>query len=61
MMDIFPLTGHNKKTGALRIQELKEKIDDEDYLHEAIQRIALILSNEIAGTVKGEKKNGWKR
>jgi hypothetical protein len=61
MMDIFSVTGHNEETGALRIQELKEKIDDEDYLYEAIQRIALILSNEITGAAEGKKVNGRKR
>ena len=30
-----------------RIEILREKIDNEDYLYEAIQRIAQILSNEI--------------
>ncbi|MDR0720646.1 MAG: hypothetical protein LBF78_13490 [Treponema sp.] len=30
-----------------RIAILKQKIDNEDYLSEAIQRIAQVLSNEI--------------
>jgi hypothetical protein len=30
-----------------RIEILKRKIDNKDYLYEAIQRIAQILSNEI--------------
>jgi hypothetical protein len=30
-----------------RIAILKQKIDNEDYLNEAIQRIAQVLSNEI--------------
>jgi hypothetical protein len=33
--------------GIPRIEILKKKIDNEDYLGEAIQRIAQILSNEI--------------
>ena len=32
---------------AARIESLRRKINNEDYLGEAIQRIALILSNEI--------------
>ena len=56
-MDIFPLTGYNEAIEALRIQELKKKIDDEDYLTEAVERIALILSNEITGEARGEKTN----
>jgi hypothetical protein len=32
-----------------RIRDLREKINNEGYLCEAIQRIALILSNEITG------------
>jgi hypothetical protein len=32
-----------------KINTLKQKIHDENYLLEAIQRIAFILSNEIAG------------
>jgi hypothetical protein len=61
MMDIFSITGYNEENRALRLKALKEKIDDEDYLAEAVQRIALILSNEIAGAVKGEKANERKR
>lgn len=37
----------------LKIEKLKEKINNEDYLYEAIQRIAQILSNEILGIPQG--------
>ena len=32
-----------------KIYLLRQKIHDEDYLYEAIQRIAQVLSNEISG------------
>jgi predicted Zn-ribbon and HTH transcriptional regulator len=38
-----------------KISALKQKIHDKDYLLEAIQRIAYILSNEIAG-MPGERR-----
>ncbi|MDR0496890.1 MAG: hypothetical protein LBH42_04685 [Treponema sp.] len=34
-------------TGLSRLEVLRQKINNEDYLHEAIQRIALIISNEL--------------
>jgi hypothetical protein len=43
--------------GELRISALRKKIDDEDYLYEAIQRIALVLSNEISGVSGGKEAN----
>ena len=36
-----------------RLQALREKINNEEYLHEAIQRIALILSNELLDMPQG--------
>jgi hypothetical protein len=30
-----------------RLELLRRRIDDEDYLHAAIQRLALVLSNEL--------------
>jgi hypothetical protein len=36
-----------------RIERLRDKINSEDYLYEAIQRIAQILSNEILGIPQG--------
>jgi hypothetical protein len=37
------------------LEALREKINNEEYLHEAIQRIALILSNELLDIPQG----GW--
>ena len=30
-----------------RVEQLRERIKDEDYLYAAIQRIAMVLSNEL--------------
>jgi hypothetical protein len=38
---------NNAQTVSPRIAILRQKIDNEDYLNEAIQRIAQVLSNEI--------------
>jgi hypothetical protein len=38
---------NNAQLVSPRIAILKQKIDNEDYLNEAIQRIAQVLSNEI--------------
>ena len=50
--DIFPLQ-ENELPNKLSL--LKQKINDEDYLVEAIQRIAQVLSNEITGIPGGGK------
>jgi hypothetical protein len=41
------VTDHLVELGNPRLEALREKINNEEYLHEAIQRIALILSNEL--------------
>jgi hypothetical protein len=41
------------QSGSLKLERLRKKINNEDYLHEAIQRIALILSNELLDTPQG--------
>ena len=50
--DIFPL-GESDLPNKLSL--LRQKINDEDYLYEAIQRIAQVLSNEITGSPRGGK------
>jgi hypothetical protein len=57
MEDILPVREQNKGAGNLRIRALKKKINDEDYLCEAIQRIALVLSNEITDISGGKEAN----
>jgi hypothetical protein len=56
MEDVLSALEQNEG-GNLRILALKKKIDDEDYLYGAIQRIALVLSNEITGVSGGKKAN----
>jgi hypothetical protein len=33
-----------------RLAEIRAKLEDENYLREAVQRIAQVLSNEISGS-----------
>lgn len=35
-----------------RIQELKKLIDDEDYLADAVRRIAQVVSDELLGVAR---------
>jgi hypothetical protein len=39
----------NRASNAERIEELKQKINSEEYLYGAIFRIAQVVSNEIMG------------
>jgi len=39
------------------LEQLRTQINDENYLYEAIQRIALVLSNELMGVTKGGNYN----
>jgi hypothetical protein len=39
--------------GLSKLEVLRLKINNEDYLHEAIQRIALIISNELLDLPQG--------
>jgi len=48
--DIFPVPENELSE---RLLLLKKKINDEDYLYEAIQRIAQVLSDEITGISRG--------
>ena len=56
------------ETGLSKLEVLREKINNEDYLHEAIQRIALIISNELLDLPSGgrpyeqqRKSRSWPR
>ena len=40
-----------------RIEQLKKRINDKDYLYAAIQRIALVLSNELMEMSPGGGSN----
>jgi hypothetical protein len=37
----------DSQLGSVELELLRNKINNKDYLYEAIQRIALILSNEL--------------
>jgi len=54
--DIFPIAENDLSS---RLMLLRQKVNDEDYLFEAVQRIAQVLSNEITGIPRrgiGERK-----
>ena len=36
-----------QRVSSTRVEQLRERINDEDYLYAAIQRIAMVLSNEL--------------
>ncbi len=49
-----------------RLEQLRKSINDENYLHAAIQRIALVLSNELMdmsqkeGKYNERQRKGWR-
>jgi hypothetical protein len=47
---------NNTPLNKTRIDALKKMINNEDYLYEAIHRIAFVLSNEISGGGAVERK-----
>ena len=57
MMTVRPKTSQkfplDEETGLSKLEVLRQKINNEDYLHEAIQRIALIISNELLDLPQG--------
>jgi len=42
-------------SGQTKLEVLRQKINNEDYLFEAINRIALIISNELLDLPRGGK------
>jgi hypothetical protein len=54
---------NNTQIVSPRIAILRQKIDNKDYLYEAIQRIAQVLSNEILELPHGGSyhERQWKR
>ena len=55
-------------SGLSKLEILRKKINNEDYLHEAIHRIALIISNELLDLHPGgrayerkRKSRSWQR
>jgi len=57
MITVTPKTSQKppmeENPGLTRLEVLRQKINNEDYLHEAIQRIALIISNELLDLPQG--------
>ena len=47
------ITTIEETSGLTRLEVLRQKINSEEYLHEAIQRIALIISNELLDLPQG--------
>jgi hypothetical protein len=43
----------NRASSAARIEELKQKINNEEYLYGAIFRIAQVVGNEMVGLPQG--------
>jgi hypothetical protein len=57
-----------ESNGLSKLELLRRKINNEDYLHEAIQRIALTISNELLNIPQGggsyerqRKRRQWQR
>ncbi|MDR1420528.1 MAG: hypothetical protein LBI86_09160 [Treponema sp.] len=48
-------------TRSFDVEHLRNKIHDNDYLSEAIQRIALVLSNELLDISHGGVFHEWQR
>ena len=49
------------RLGSSELEILRKKINSEDYLYEAIQRIALILSNELLDLSQGGRNHERQR
>jgi hypothetical protein len=55
------MSGTKSKTRDSELEQLRDKINNQAYLYEAIQRIALILSNELVDISQGGVYNGRQR
>ena len=44
-----------------RLELLRRRINDEDYLHTAIQRLALVMSNELMNITQEGVRHGQQR
>ena len=68
MIRVTPKTPSEEGSGLSKLEVLRQKIDNEDYLHEAIHRIALVISNELLDLPQGgrsyerqRKSRQWSR
>jgi hypothetical protein len=54
----------DSRLGSTELEQLRNKINNKDYIYEAVQRIALILSNELLDMSRGgvfhEQRKGRK-
>ena len=50
-----------QSVSSIKLEQLRNRINDEDYLYEAIQRIALVLSNELLDMSQGGRYNERRR
>jgi hypothetical protein len=50
-----------QSVSSIKLEQLRNRINDEDYLREAIQRIALVLSNELLDMSQGGKYSERRR
>ena len=53
-----------EQLSSTRLEQLKSRINDKDYMSAAIQRIALVLSNELMAMSPGGENNHerqWQR
>jgi hypothetical protein len=59
-----PAMRANSRLRSAELEKIRKKINNEEYIHEAIQRIALILSNGLLelsrGGVYHEQRKGGK-
>ena len=51
----------NEAPGLSKLDILRKKINNEDYIHEAIQRIALTISNELLDLPRGGRPHEQRR
>ena len=50
-----------QKTGSTRLEKLRKSINDENYVHAAVHRIAIVLSNGLMDMSHGGKHNERQR
>jgi len=48
-------------SGSTRLEQLRKSINDKDYVHAAIHRIALVLSDRLMGMSHGGHNNERQR
>jgi hypothetical protein len=60
--EALPAVQTNSRLGATELEQLRKKINNKDYIYEAVQRMALILSNELLDISRGGVfHEQWKR